>query len=1313
MPSLAGIFGRKNKSSPKLQENGQDISSALSSPTGEYVTPDRSLPSSPNGASTLHPDSAKREPAPSSVYPSLAQTASSSKIRLPFSRKKAAPAASTTSVVTTFSNSQGSNFGSPPRAPHPGRTSTSTTSDAEVDSRRLLPPPSKSAIFAAYTDPQSALSTRSLPTEPLPLSFTASSPTSAPAPPKKPGFFHWSKSSPNTLTKPKPKSTSPAQSPPTSPSSDQNSFNLKSFRHVGTPTAAITSPNDSNISLSPPIPRPRGTSTASDASQRISVAAFREAHARRSAAGSPVPSNRAPSPGPLMNVNYPNRPQPHKRSMSNLAYNSDSDESEPGQEDADSDHSASPPTTRPKRGDSKLMRRKRTFTKHNEKDRPPVRATKSEMGHGTSSSAPMRRDIIVPAPRSQSKYVLLSEYPPQSPEQQEQERARSQSSLGLNSSARPRASASTSALSPSAAAQRASILASANAHPLPTGKHTRTASAQSIPATSTSISAPLPPPRVHTPVRPPSSASNYSDDSDDAPLATLVPPKRPGSAMSSASNPSLRPARAPPKPLIDITQLTTAHPRQGMHRNSQSIDGFTPGSTLLSNAPVQTSMSPPTRFVSPPSSPPREFKQLPQNSVSPANGNTGAQLRSAGGAPIRRETSPVMGSGGDRERERDGLGERLTRVAQLRTKASASASIASSGSGSTTASGYTGPHNFSMTKSTTLPPPTTTAKPQPPVPVKAKSLPPPMPEKLSPPEEDLVAMLGDSIHLIRRTGESASESDATSESSEESDDSDKPGLAKTKDPNRIAPIPIKERAPPPAFSVTSRPPLKRPEEAGGGDRTSVASSTNALGYGRRKRSSTLVPSSSSSSASLGSSGPPTARPGILTSSSPPATGKAKTSASPMTPTTRKRSSTLIPTAVSSSSLNTNGKGSSGIVAAMPMRHFASARQDSPASSTGDSSSGRAPFTPRDGSEVGMNSARSETSGWSGGVSGLSTVKGRHMKRRSVSFEDDMKDVTKSKVAAKGKDGETINEEERRKERRRSEAKAAIELGNVINGRGPILSDDDDDDLPINQTLGAARMNPLNLNPMMAMGGMNMGFGPPGWNMNMQMNMMGQNPGMGHFMPPNGADPNFMAAHQQAMMFAKQAYQMAVAQQAMAAAGDEWERGSAIGGFSSGGSVYGGTSPSVVGSSYGLNPMMGMGMGMGVQHPGNGWSTGSVMFPGPARSMYGGSVGGISGARSDYGGGGGGGMHWSSSKSSYGESYSPSSNRHNKPGLSSGRPVYGQRDSSYVPPLPPIPPQSSSPSRGTASPRARTTSQPSSPSRGARKAAPPSSWKAGV
>ena len=72
-----------------------------------------------------------------------------------------------------------------------------------------------------------------------------------------------------------------------------------------------------------------------------------------------------------------------------------------------------------------------------------------------------------------------------------------------------------------------------------------------------------------------------------------------------------------------------------------------------------------------------------------------------------------------------------------------------------------------------------------------------------------------------------------------------------------------------------------------------------------------------------------------------------------------------------------------------------------------------------------------------------------------------------------------------------------------------------------------------------MNGMNMGgMGMPNYGMQMPQ------------VPPmNGAmDPGTMMAHHQAMMMAKQAYQVAVAQQAMQAAGDEWERASYAGGY---------------------------------------------------------------------------------------------------------------------------------------------------------------------
>jgi hypothetical protein len=131
------------------------------------------------------------------------------------------------------------------------------------------------------------------------------------------------------------------------------------------------------------------------------------------------------------------------------------------------------------------------------------------------------------------------------------------------------------------------------------------------------------------------------------------------------------------------------------------------------------------------------------------------------------------------------------------------------------------------------------------------------------------------------------------------------------------------------------------------------------------------------------------------------------------------------------------------VPTMPVRPFA-IRRDSPASSTGDSSSGRAPLTPRDGSDVsGPKKAAGKGKGreeWGSGVSGLgppsskSTASGhghsgpRRVKRRSVSFEDEIKDAASvSSAARKSKETDSDDSEARRRDRRRSEAKAAIEV----------------------------------------------------------------------------------------------------------------------------------------------------------------------------------------------------------------------------------------------------------------------------------------------
>jgi serine/arginine repetitive matrix protein 2 len=602
MPRFLGLFSRKSKnagpppqpSTPSDDHSNVSISPTVSNSTGH----DRSLRTS-FSRSHRHADSTRSAHAPatpaqadrSSVYPSItsspsaASTASSSKLRLPFSRKRQPPAAaaSTTSVNTAASQTVAQrDCHSAPRPPFADRERTSTASDGELtDSRRLRPPPSKSAIFAAYADPQGALSTRSLPNDaPQPFSLPDSGmpsppsdcpqPIQAPPPvsPPRKSFFSWGRSpSPAPVAKTKSKSTPPSQ-PVQDPKADSgvevsnSSFNLKSFRHVGP-----SSPLDSQASLSvpspSPLPRPRGTSVG-DPSQRISVAAFREAQARRSSmVDSPVPSLRSSSP-----LGTPPTPQepggrasprlgPLKSSISHetnnrgLDFDSDADTSS-SEEDSD--------------GESD---RERTLT---QRDRWKGKTkAKSEMGHGILTS----ENMDMPS--------------------------RSQSSVGQHP-VRQRASMSTSAATPSAAAKKASILVNANDpsagallflheccvvdYVAPdytrNSRHVREPSVYSnLGASTTSSFSPNSALRQMP-------SSDSEEEEEDAPLATLVPPRRPGSALSSGSGSSLPGSSrnrsnsniplARGKPLIDISEILSA--------KSSLVEekGFTQGKTLLATS---------------------------------------------------------------------------------------------------------------------------------------------------------------------------------------------------------------------------------------------------------------------------------------------------------------------------------------------------------------------------------------------------------------------------------------------------------------------------------------------------------------------------------------------------------------------------------------------------------------------------------------------------------------------------------------------------------------------------------------------------------
>lgn len=190
------------------------------------------------------------------------------------------------------------------------------------------------------------------------------------------------------------------------------------------------------------------------------------------------------------------------------------------------------------------------------------------------------------------------------------------------------------------------------------------------------------------------------------------------------------------------------------------------------------------------------------------------------------------------------------------------------------------------------------------------------------------------------------------------------------------------------------------------------------------------------------------------------------------------------------------------------------------------------------------------------------------------------------------------------------------MGKVINGPPPEISDDEtplftqQSKLAGMPNLGAA------------------GIGAPGMNMawdpQLFMMLQAQQAQMMAAAMNMNNDPNYMA-HQQAMLFAKQAYQLSVAQQAMEAAGDEWERASNVngpaGGSVSGASVLGGAG----GLGGGMGPFMGMGapgmmgmpmgMGMPMMNMGMGMGMPGMLFPPAPPSAYGGSTSG-----SVYGGG---------------------------------------------------------------------------------------------
>ncbi|GJJ13261.1 hypothetical protein Clacol_007512 [Clathrus columnatus] len=285
----------------------------------------------------------------------------------------------------------------------------------------------------------------------------------------------------------------------------------------------------------------------------------------------------------------------------------------------------------------------------------------------------------------------------------------------------------------------------------------------------------------------------------------------------------------------------------------------------------------------------------------------------------------------------------------------------------------------------------------------------------------------------------------------------------------------------------------------------------------------------------------------------------------------------------------------------PMRPFV--RRDSPtASSTGDSSSGKVPLTPKEEDDI-RRSVRPP----SALASSKDYTRPTHGRKSSVTFEDDVSfmDNGTRPVHVKTAENDSAAGEAKRRERRRSEARAAIELGKVVNGPPPV----DEDEVTLDARAQAAWPQfgmqmpmqpmpmPMPMQSMFAMGG-NMG----GMTIGPQMQMSFPNP------MPN-SDPAFLAAHQQAMAIAKQTFQYTVAQQALAAANEEWERGSTMTGYM---------------------PVSYMNMNM----------RGSMMFPPSPASMYAGNTGNGSLINGFGGLGSAAGGAWGGTRSVYGGSFGP-------------------------------------------------------------------------
>ena len=307
MAILGGLFSKKVKSRPKPSPSVTscaftDIDIESLNDESEY------------DHTRLHPNTIYQNP-----------DASSSKMKMPFRRSKSKVNLATTDMPSSPQFTQSESPHSP------------------------LTPPRKSGVFGGYGNSGNALSTKSLPAVNHARSESHETvKTTVPASVGKTsagGIFSWARS----------RKKSKAPPPPTPSELIEESFNLRSFRHVSSPDTAPSLEDTTPLELPPARPRPRGDSVASDSSQRVSVAAFREMQARRSQAGSPTPQPtsrpstqvdrhlRSGSPSVHSPAPSDSRNRPRSRSVApRMAARASTLRSPKLDSDSDSDHGPSP-----------------------------------------------------------------------------------------------------------------------------------------------------------------------------------------------------------------------------------------------------------------------------------------------------------------------------------------------------------------------------------------------------------------------------------------------------------------------------------------------------------------------------------------------------------------------------------------------------------------------------------------------------------------------------------------------------------------------------------------------------------------------------------------------------------------------------------------------------------------------------------------------------------------------------------------------------------------------------------------------------------